>query len=595
MALELPPDDDVGPEILMEKGTLSMSCPVVDLVTPSRATDSDLPEALLGGALHFNAESLNQSNPVAAAELMGAGAKDSGLQPRHLQHMSMEGFYELYRLWAGNAEPTEIAGSRLFASIYQERIRKASLQPDRQQLEKAQSEHIKNVRMYRQTQSRLNALSEQATGTNGSSTSILKLDIDGLDQSKTRYPRLNSINPKSLTNAWRPQIHVLGCIIWGVVESYFVLEPDVPKDSSTEITCILRALDQAKEILDKRGIPIPEHLIIEDFVKLILEKVTPSRKRELRAEILTGSLNWKQYYDQYEIQMSGLDLPLYDDRSGDSWKPTEIPKEDYKHCDTDCILLVKHLVNSQSLSQPPLTLLPAEFLKKIQQELESLPRNILSDRAKKEWERFAPGPVQPVYIAPAKIPAPEDGEPKKRGRPPKVRDPNDQGQGAAAEIFVEQAGAAPIAIPPVEEEVELGPGQDMVLQPVVDNPPPPTRSTFAGRTKSGSEEYQNQWMGRREMYYKFVPVAFWKDPSERQYWTLCNTIGDKDKAMQQFLDQIGVKRGPPAPAPKAAAVPKAKCKAKAQAKAQAKRKAEKNSGPGRRPGVKSSRGKAAYR
>lgn len=37
MALELPPDDDVGPEILMEKGTLSMSCPVVDLVTPSRA------------------------------------------------------------------------------------------------------------------------------------------------------------------------------------------------------------------------------------------------------------------------------------------------------------------------------------------------------------------------------------------------------------------------------------------------------------------------------------------------------------------------------------------------------------------------------
>ena len=47
-------------------------------------------------------------------------------------------------------------------------------------------------------------------------------------------------------------------------------------------------------------------LALKDFVKLILEKVTPSRKRELRAEILTGSLNWKQYYDQYEIQMSGL-------------------------------------------------------------------------------------------------------------------------------------------------------------------------------------------------------------------------------------------------------------------------------------------------
>ena len=48
-----------------------------------------------------------------------------------------------------------------------------------------------------------------------------------------------------------------------VVESYFVLEPDVPKDSSTEVSCILRALDQAREILESRGVAMPEHLIIE--------------------------------------------------------------------------------------------------------------------------------------------------------------------------------------------------------------------------------------------------------------------------------------------------------------------------------------------
>ena len=42
-----------------------------------------------------------------------------------------------------------------------------------------------------------------------------------------------------------------------------MLEPDVLKDSSTEITCILRALDQVKDILDQRGVQMPEHLVIE--------------------------------------------------------------------------------------------------------------------------------------------------------------------------------------------------------------------------------------------------------------------------------------------------------------------------------------------
>ena len=103
-------------------------------------------------------------------------------------------------------------------SEFTRRIRKSTLQHERDQLEHAQSEHIRNVRHYRSAQSRLNTMSEISTagGQGGSSASILKLDIDGLDQSKTRYPRLNSINPKSLSGVWRPQIHVLGCIVWGV-------------------------------------------------------------------------------------------------------------------------------------------------------------------------------------------------------------------------------------------------------------------------------------------------------------------------------------------------------------------------------------------
>lgn len=48
-----------------------------------------------------------------------------GLQPRHLQHMSMEAFFELYQLWAsGNeCEGKEVAKYRTFGQIYHERWR----------------------------------------------------------------------------------------------------------------------------------------------------------------------------------------------------------------------------------------------------------------------------------------------------------------------------------------------------------------------------------------------------------------------------------------------------------------------------------------
>lgn len=102
-------------------------------------------------------------------------------------------------------------------SEFTQRLRKTCLEHERQQLEKSQAVHIRNIRMFRQTQSRLNVLSEQAVSGEGSNMSILKLDLDGLDQAKTRYPRMNTINSKSLAGAWRPQIHLLGCIIWGAL------------------------------------------------------------------------------------------------------------------------------------------------------------------------------------------------------------------------------------------------------------------------------------------------------------------------------------------------------------------------------------------
>ncbi|CAL1129947.1 unnamed protein product, partial [Cladocopium goreaui] len=413
-----------------------------------------------------------------------------GLQPRHLQHMSMEAFYDLYKLWCnGNgSEEGEVAKNRCFAQVYEE-SRKCTLQHERDQLEQAQGLHIKNVRMYRQTQ---------------------------------------------------------------VVESYFVLEPDVPKDSSTEVSCILRALDQAREILESRGVAMPEHLIIE---------VKPSRNRELRAELLTGSLNWKEYYQQYDIYMSGLDLPLYDDKTGDSWAPMEIPGEDYPHDGADCILLLKHLVNSESLSQQPLTLLPSSFAAKLVKPLVSLPRNLLSDRAQKEWERFAPGPVQAVAVAPEKKPKlDEAGNPIKKRRGRQLKDPNAAPK-KGGDVFADQSEVVSLAMPPQEPE-------PMAIDSEA-APSPPSRATFAGRTRLGSEEFQTQWDTRRDMYYKMVPTEFWKDPLERQFWSMCTSIGDIHEAMKKFLEKMGVSKQP-APSPKAAAKAHAKAKASQKKPAAAK-------------------------
>lgn len=53
--------------------------------------------------------------------------------------------------------------------------------------------------------------------------------------------------------------------------------------------------------------------------------------------------------------------------------------------DHDAILLVKKLVNSESLAQPPLTALPAEFASRLKDPLGQLPRNLLSERSRKEF------------------------------------------------------------------------------------------------------------------------------------------------------------------------------------------------------------------
>lgn len=48
-----------------------------------------------------------------------------------------------------------------------------------------------------------------------------------------------------------------------VCEGFFVVDADVAKDSSTELTVLEQIIDFAMESLNHRNIQMPEHLVIE--------------------------------------------------------------------------------------------------------------------------------------------------------------------------------------------------------------------------------------------------------------------------------------------------------------------------------------------
>ena len=62
---------------------------------------------------------------------------------------------------------------------------------------------------------------------------------------------------KIFENSWRPQAHCTGVVIYGIVEIYFFLDANVPKDSNTQRTTLMRSLEIAHEILQERGVDMP--------------------------------------------------------------------------------------------------------------------------------------------------------------------------------------------------------------------------------------------------------------------------------------------------------------------------------------------------
>ena len=165
-------------------------------------------------------------------------------------------------------------------------------------MQKAQEQHINEVMSHRTLCTRLGMLSEEATQQQGVSdfNGVLKIDLDGADQGKTLLPR-GLDNNKFFSGLWRPQLHVMGALIHGVTchskpccgscafcshiaephqqplllqvaEVYYLMAPDCPKDSSSEMTILYNALHAAEEILKGRDICMPPCLALEAWLGL---------------------------------------------------------------------------------------------------------------------------------------------------------------------------------------------------------------------------------------------------------------------------------------------------------------------------------------
>lgn len=74
-------------------------------------------------------------------------------------------------------------------------------------------------------------------------SSCLCINIDGMDQSKFRLPRVARVSqPKMLVGLFRPTLHVTGSWLHGVQLHFWVSDEDLRKDSETQQEVLSRTL-----------------------------------------------------------------------------------------------------------------------------------------------------------------------------------------------------------------------------------------------------------------------------------------------------------------------------------------------------------------
>ena len=201
-----------------------------------------------------------------------------------------------------------------------------------------------------------------------SASTILSMTIDAMDSSKFVCPR-NMGASKEFTHLHKPELRMVSVLVEGLKEHYFVLMPDLIKNSNLQMTLLTHAIATSFETLVAQGLHMPKELRVhsdnapgegknqymmkwaahlvhlgyfekatlsmfrcghshskidqrfsevrgalcaatvlqtpDDFQKTITEHVFPRSGRSLSCDIIDASEDYKSYYEDLGVQVSG--------------------------------------------------------------------------------------------------------------------------------------------------------------------------------------------------------------------------------------------------------------------------------------------------
>ena len=125
----------------------------------------------------------------------------------------------------------------------------------------ARADHLSGMIADRRVDTRLKGLARMSFGRGLATEGVIYLTVDGMDQAKFKAPR-NLDSSKEFDGCWRPQLHLVGALVPGLLEAFFGMNADVPADSNLTMTVVARALHHVSLVAAMRGVKMPEHFVL---------------------------------------------------------------------------------------------------------------------------------------------------------------------------------------------------------------------------------------------------------------------------------------------------------------------------------------------
>jgi hypothetical protein len=222
-------------------------CIYENLAEPLAETeeDDDKVEALADNAAHDIEDQPRIMEALDDLIISRAICTTTKLPKRWIANIRLAQMYEEYVFWHKHSREGDPASDSTFRRVWKSswrgvlRIRhvqqharctecsrlcamreKAPTQDEKDDLMQKLMDHRKLVFADRRSDAHLDTLAAEGSQAGAHLTStVLKIDLDGMDQAKFRVPR-NTALVKSHDNLWRPTLHLVGCLVPGVVEAW---------------------------------------------------------------------------------------------------------------------------------------------------------------------------------------------------------------------------------------------------------------------------------------------------------------------------------------------------------------------------------------